>query len=202
MRECVIVAAGASSRMGAWKPLLPFGASTVIETTVGAARAAGLAVILVVGYRGGELAERFAGDPLVRPANNPDWARGFLGSVLLGVAAAEGRLVFLMNGDMPLVRPRTYGALSAEAERRSAAGLPEVPLFAAFGGRPGHPVLVTKSAALGAADSGRMRDHLLKLSPAFVECGDEGVLIDIDTPEDYERLAPFAGTGSPAPRSK
>ena len=197
-RECVIAAAGASVRMGSWKPLLPFGASTVIEATVGAARAAGLEVILVVGHRGGELIELFAGDSLVRPVVNSEWERGPLGSMLLGLEAAAGRLVFLMNGDMPLVKAGTYGSLAAEAERRAAAGLPEAPLFAAFGGRAGHPVLVPRTLALGAATAGvsRMRDHLREFSPIDVECGDEGVLVDLDTPEEYRRLAAVPGNAA------
>jgi molybdenum cofactor cytidylyltransferase len=179
--------------MRSWKPLLPFGTATVIETTVGAARTAGLSVILVVGFRGDELVERFARDPLVRPIRNAEWEKGMLGSILLGAAAAEGRLVFLMNGDKPLVRPETYGRIVAEAERRRADGLPEVPLFASFRGNAGHPVLVPRGVALAADGAERMRDHLQRFSPALVESGDEGVLLDIDTPEDYERLLDRAG---------
>jgi molybdenum cofactor cytidylyltransferase len=162
---------------------------------VASARAAGLEVILVAGYRGEQLIELFAVDPLVRPVANPDWERGPLGSLLRGLEAASGELVFLMNGDMPLVRADTYRALAAEAGRRAAAGLPEVPLFAAFGGRAGHPVLVPRTLALGAGAAGvsRMRDHLLRFSPVYLECGDEGVLADLDTQEDYRRLAGAAG---------
>jgi CTP:molybdopterin cytidylyltransferase MocA len=203
MSSCVIAAAGASSRMGQWKPLLPFAGSTVIQATVGAARAADLPVILVVGHRGEELAALFAGEPLVKVLLNPDWEDGQLGSVLLGVAAAEAPTVFLMNGDMPLVRPSTYRLLGEEWARRSAEGLPEAPLFAASGGRMGHPVLISRDAALGAralldakprqVGGPRMKDHLRALSPVPVECSDEGVLLDIDTPDDYRRIAGFAG---------
>jgi CTP:molybdopterin cytidylyltransferase MocA len=122
MSSCVIAAAGASSRMGQWKPLLPFAGSTVIQATVGAARAADLPVILVVGHRGEELAALFAGEPLVKVLLNPDWEDGQLGSVLLGVAAAEAPTVFLMNGDMPLVRPSPTAFWGEEWARRSAEG--------------------------------------------------------------------------------
>ena len=189
--ECVVVAAGASSRMGAWKPLLPFGAGTVIGATVAAALAAGSRVVLVTGYRGDELAGLFAGEAAVRCVANPEWERGLLGSVLRGVRASSGARVFLMNGDKPLVKPETYVLLAAEADRRLAAGLPDLPLFPAFGGKAGHPVLIPRGIALGASalpPDARMRDHLAAHSPILIDCADEGVLLDIDTPEDYERL--------------
>ncbi|MDF2874967.1 MAG: metal dependent phosphohydrolase, partial [Sporomusa sp.] len=44
----LILAAGFSSRMGAFKPLLPFGESSVIETVVNTFRQAGVADIRVV----------------------------------------------------------------------------------------------------------------------------------------------------------
>src|ERR1044072_7341597 len=57
----ILLAAGRSRRMGAFKPLLPFGAQTVIETCVGSLRAGGVErVVVVVGFRGDEIVERLA----------------------------------------------------------------------------------------------------------------------------------------------
>jgi len=190
--DCVIVAAGASSRMaGAWKPLLPFGASTIIQTTVGTALSAGLRVVLVVGFRGVELARLFAHEKEVIIAPNPHWERGLLGSVLCGMEQARGTAVFTMNADKPLVSPEAYRLVAAEYESRAKAGIVPVPLFASYQGKAGHPVLIPREIALQAASlppDARMRDHLKKYEPAFVECGDEAVLLDIDTYEEYERL--------------
>ncbi len=195
--ECVIAAAGASSRMGSrWKPLLPFGSSTILETTVGRALDAGLRVILVVGFRGEELAERFSAVPDVAVVRNPAWEAGLLGSVLAGFAAAEGELVFSMNGDKPLALSRTYRLLREEAERRAASGGSVPPFFAAFRGRWGHPVLIPRAIALGASrlgPEGRMRDHLAAFGPVALECGDEGAVLDIDTEEEYGSLVSRIG---------
>lgn len=195
--ECVITAAGASSRMGSWKPVLPFGAATLIQTVVGTALAVSLRVVLVAGYRGDELAPLFSGEPRVSVVRNPDWEGGLLGSLLRGVESCAGERVFLMNGDKPLVRERTYALLMREAERRIGSGLPDVPLFAAFGGMAGHPVLVRRDIVLAAAALPgpplSMRGHLARYHPVLVECGDEGVLVDIDTPEEYERQRVFDG---------
>src|SRR5215210_3453186 len=52
----VLLAAGRSRRMGAFKPLLPFGGVCVAEACVGALREAGAEeVVVVVGHRGAEL---------------------------------------------------------------------------------------------------------------------------------------------------
>lgn len=193
--ECVITAAGASTRMGAWKPLLPFGSSTILETTVNTALEAGLTVILVAGFRGDEieaLCSRVSGVKVVR---NPLWESGLLSSVLAGFAVAEGDLVFSMNGDKPLVRAQTYRLLAAEAERMAASGLAVPPLFPSYRGKWGHPVLIPRAVALAAQGGGRMREHLASYHPVALECDDEGILLDIDTEEDYRRLGSWVDRG-------
>src|SRR4029079_10485436 len=55
----ILLAAGRSRRMGAFKPLLPFGPQTVIESTVANLRAGGVTdIIVVVGHRGEEIREK------------------------------------------------------------------------------------------------------------------------------------------------
>jgi len=178
--------------MGTWKPLLPFGRSTVIEAAVGAARAAGLRILLVVGFRGDELAALFSADPQVLIVRNPLWDAGLALSLRRGIEAAESDELFLMNGDKPLVKPESYRLLAEEADRSASSGAAPAPLFAAYGGRAGHPVLVPRRTALGfkprPGSGERMRDYLFGIGARLVECGDEGVLLDIDTPEEYERL--------------
>ncbi|MDD5766743.1 MAG: NTP transferase domain-containing protein, partial [Candidatus Marinimicrobia bacterium] len=49
--DTVILAAGLSTRMGAFKPLLPFKQSTIIETVIDTALAISNRVIVVVGFQ-------------------------------------------------------------------------------------------------------------------------------------------------------
>jgi molybdenum cofactor cytidylyltransferase len=59
MLSAILLAAGRSRRMGAFKPLLPFGARTVIETCIDNLRAAGVTeIVVVVGHRGAEVRAR------------------------------------------------------------------------------------------------------------------------------------------------
>lgn len=191
VEECVMLAAGASSRMGAWKPLLPFRDGVLLDAAIGAARKAGLKIILVTGFRGDELASLVAPLGDVRVAYNPHWEDGQIGSVLTGARAAKGEGFLLTLADMPLIRPATYLRLLDEADRYEREGQATPLLFATYRGRAGHPVLIPRTLALAAENmkpSGRMRDYLASCDPGYVECDDPGILVDVDTVEDYRRL--------------
>src|SRR5882724_4950391 len=72
--SAILLAAGRSRRMGAFKPLLPFGDSTVIESCIANLRSAGIdTVIVVAGHRADELRARLENYPVSFALNpNPD----------------------------------------------------------------------------------------------------------------------------------
>ena len=177
--------------MGAFKPLLAFGAGTVAEACVGSLRGAGVGeIVVVVGHRAGEVRAALAGTPGVRFAVN-DVAGSEMGvSVAQGVEAlpvgAGAVLVALV--DQPAVPPSAVEML-IEARRRTGARLVQ-PVWE---GRGGHPVLV---------DLG-FREELLSLVPQsglralFDAHRDEVLRVpsaspfvarDMDTWEDYVAL--------------
>ena len=130
----VVAAAGRSSRMGEYKPLLPFDGSTVIRRCIANLRSAGAEEIVVVtGYRGDELAAHLAECGVVT-VHNPRYAETeMFDSLCLGLRALrrDCRTILLTPGDVPLVAPETVKAL-LEAEAGFAC-----PVCA---GRRGHPV--------------------------------------------------------------
>jgi molybdenum cofactor cytidylyltransferase len=192
MHDCVIAAAGASSRMGRPKQLLPFAASTMVETVVAAALEAGCRALLVVGHRGAEVAAPFAGEGRVLVVENRRWELGMLGSIQAALDLVRGEAFFVMNADMPLVPASAYGILAGARDARRRSGAPEAALFAASRGREGHPVLMPSAwipEILGLEPGGRMRRFLDGRPLELVEAGTEAVLADIDTPEEYRRLA-------------
>ncbi|HPB66272.1 MAG TPA: NTP transferase domain-containing protein [Spirochaetales bacterium] len=187
---CVIPAAGRSSRMGDWKPLLPWGRSTICGAVADAALAAGLRPVVVAGYRADELAAAFSGRPEVAVVVNRDWERGMLGSVRVGAALplSRGSGFFVAPADMPRLPARAFERALAELDRLEQAGEATRTLFASRAGRLGHPVWIPASVAvgLGALDPGlRLRDHLLGLPWSAVEVDDDGIFEDLDTPEAY-----------------
>ena len=97
MKSAVILAAGLSSRMMDFKPLLPFGGTTVIQHTVSRMLEGGAEeIILVTGFLATEV-ERIFRDSRVRFVHNRDYAKSqMFDSVCLGLAAARGDEIFLL----------------------------------------------------------------------------------------------------------
>jgi len=193
--DCVVPAAGASSRMGAWKPLLPWGGSTIIETIVNTVLEAGLRPIVVAGFRGGELRALLGGREGLLVVDNPDWEGGMAGSLLAGAGEVRGEAFFVLPADMPGVGAGIFRLLLAA--RLEGAARDET-LFASCRGQPGHPVLIPTALlpALGELEIGqRARDLLMARPHRLVETGDPAVLADLDTEAEYRAARPGAGPG-------
>jgi len=189
-----ILAAGASSRMGTPKALLPIGPADdcFLTRLSGVFRDAGLGSIVAVVGPGAEAVRRRADEivPPIRVLENPDPSRGQLSSLLIALDAAEaeeagGLLVTLV--DVPLVEPNTIRQL-LDTWRRTRAPIVRPERH----GRHGHPVIFDKAVfgdlhradpALGARSV--VRAHAAAIVDVPVE--DEGPFVDIDTPEDYRR---------------
>lgn len=152
----------------------------MVGTVVSAALEVCGRVILVTGFRGGELAARFTCEPRVLVVENPDWALGMFSSIRKGAARVESTRFFVSLGDMPLVGPAIYRALLEAPEADF--------VFPVHGGMRGHPVLLNgrARAAVLAADpaTGDMKDIARRLSVAEAPWPDEAVLRDMDTPSD------------------
>jgi Uncharacterized MobA-related protein len=213
MLDCVLLAAGASSRMEAAsiKPLLPLAGSTLVELAAAAALDAGCRLLLVVGREGGEVASRFespsyaaqrAGGRIVL-VENPRWREGMIGSIQAALPRVEGGAFFVAHADMPFVGPGAYRALEEAWSLRSArvargaALSPPAAFFASHGGREGHPVLLPSAwipEMLGLGPGERLRPFLEGRPRELVEAG-EGALRDIDTLGEYEKALRDAAEG-------
>lgn len=203
MISAVVLAAGASSRMGQAKAALPLGntGETVLSRVIRTLLAAGAPEVVVVA--GAHIdavrnavpifAELTAGKraPRARVVEHHGWEQGQLSSLLAGLDAIddpllEAALVTLV--DVPLVSVSTVQAVISEW-RRSRAPI----VRPARGDRHGHPVIFDRSVfedlrqadpSVGAKAVFAMhRDRIVNVA---VE--DPGAFEDIDTPGDYERL--------------
>lgn len=186
----IILAAGYSSRMGAFKPLLPFAGTTVLERSITLFRAAGIADIrVVIGHRADDLLPLLA-RLQVRPLFNAQYAAGMFSSVVTAAASleAESEAFLLLPVDFPLLRPESVASL-LRAWQRGEGRI----LYPTCRGRRGHPLLLATSyreAILLWPGDGGLRALLQQHQEDAVniETGDEGILLDMDTPEDYARL--------------
>ncbi len=198
MTAAVVLAAGASERMGRPKALLPLGNTTFLGAILATLQAAGVVTVRVVLGARSEAIAGAASMPPEAVVRNPAWRSGMLSSVRAGLdalpPAAEAFLIWPV--DHPLVRPETVRALIA-ALRSTGAPL-ALPVHE---GRRGHPVLFASRLAgsLRAApesEGARAVVHAHLRDAAIVEVPDPGVAADIDTPEAYARFV-----GRPLPEA-
>ena len=132
MTAAVVLAAGASTRLGEPKQLVVIGGETLLERAVRTARAAGCApVVVVLGAAAERVRERCdLGGAVV--IVNPEWDEGMASSVRAGigaVGAVDG--VVLMTCDQPAVTAEHLRALMAggEATASAYAGRRGVPAY-------------------------------------------------------------------------
>ncbi len=197
MISAIVLAAGLSSRMGQFKPLLPFGKQTVIEHIVGTLRRSSLdEIIVVTGFKSELLEEKLSGCP-IRLAHNPDFAGGEMLSSLqagLRAAAPESQAILVALGDQPALKEQVVeSVLAAHGQRSGKIIIPSYRM------RRGHPLLIPRRfwAALSALDtSGTLRDFLRGHPDIFhVEVYTSAIIRDMDTIVDYHReLARFQDT--------
>jgi molybdenum cofactor cytidylyltransferase len=199
----IVLAAGKGSRFGTagHKLTQRLGTSSVLASTLRHAIASHLPVIVVTTEALADTARHHVAsrDVVIVPhADTPSPQPLGMGySIAAGVAArpdASGWLV--LPGDMPMVQAATLGAVAAALEHHPVA-------YAQHRGRRGHPVgfaselyseLVTLSGDEGAK-------RLVARYPAHgVEVDDSGVLIDIDTEADLDRLRVAQAATAPATR--
>lgn len=194
MIPAVILAAGASTRMGRPKALLPVardGESFVGRLARTFSEAGVDDVVVVVGADAERVREAVGRLPtLARIVENREYERGQLSSLIaaLDVVDRPGvQAVLAMPVDMPLV---TSATVRAVVDAYRAARRPIV--RPVVGDRHGHPVLFDRSVFddLRRADLSRgARAVIAAHSPDVldVRVADAGAIQDIDTPEDYER---------------
>ena len=181
----LILAAGASSRMGSPKALLQYRGETFLDRLISACGLACTDVVVVLGEHASEI--RAGIQRKARFVQNPDPDRGQLSSLQCGLAEAQGSAMFIPV-DLPAVESNTIGKLVDAFETRSA--LIAVPRF---GGKHGHPVCIARPVIeelLALPATGQARDVISRhrAETLYVDVDDPGILRDIDTRLDYENL--------------
>lgn len=187
----VILAAGASSRMGRDKALLPWRGTTFLESAI-AAFADTDVTIVVAGENGDRLAPlvNAAGAYLVR---NPHPELGQFSSLRIGVREVLNRgrdTAIITLVDRPAPARVTVAALERAFLDSPAGTWAVVPQFE---GRHGHPFIAGREmieAFLRAAPDATARDieHAHQSHVRYVDVSDPLVVWNVDTPEDYQRI--------------
>jgi len=186
--SAIIPAAGFSSRMKDFKPLLPFGDKTIVEQVIDLFKASQITdIVVVTGHNHTEL-EPFVRKAGALPVFNPDFESGMLSSIQKGVKniRPENPGFFLLPVDIPAIRPSTIDCLIQkwlEAEDQI--------LIPYFDDTPGHPPLIPswlKPDILSLSSGSTLRDLFLSQTNRTmpVKVYDRGILMDADDKKGYE----------------
>ncbi|MGE0864223.1 MAG: NTP transferase domain-containing protein [Vicinamibacterales bacterium] len=205
----IVLAAGASSRMGQAKAALPLGTTgeTVVGRVVRTLLTAGLPSVTVVA--GAHIDAVRAAMPAFEAragvVEHLGWAQGQLSSLLAGLAAVDDpqlEAVLVTLVDVPLVRPDSVAAIvRAWRQTRAPIVRPASPSTSlrAGGARHGHPVVFDREVFddLRRADPGVGAKAVFALHASRrldVAIADPGAYVDMDTPDEYEQIKNAQGS--------
>ncbi len=180
--EGVILAAGLSTRSGRFKMMLPLGDKTVIEATVEGMSPFVDKVIVVLGWQAERLRGLLQRRPNLELVDNAQYREGMFSSVRAGIARVSAARFFLVPGDQPLIAPQVYAQLLS---------VHDAVVIPTYRGRKGHPVLLRRALIpeiLAMPAEATLRDAIERTGYTTVEVGDEGILLDLDTAEDYAAI--------------
>lgn len=190
----VVAAAGFSSRMGRFKPLLPWRYGTVIEAVAAALAEGDVSPIYVVtGHRGAEIAAQLIGGP-ADVVFNPDYRQNeMLRSYQVGVEALGRKGVPVQGALLALVdQPHIPASVIRQIISRAQAK-PEAVVVPSYRRRRGHPVYLPKwafSSLVALSRRHTLRDLLGNLEDRIVyeNVDSDCVRRDMDVPSEYESL--------------
>lgn len=180
--EGIILAAGLSSRAGAFKMALELRGKTIIQNTLETMLEFCERVIVVGGFGIEKLEPIIMKYPKAVLVLNECYESGMFSSVLKGMSFLRRESFFLTPGDCPLIGSEVY------RELLKYEGDIIIPVYE---GRRGHPVLFKSRMTLDMLKSERyesLRDFIRERSPVLVPVNCSGILRDVDTREDYEEI--------------
>jgi len=177
------------------KQLLPLEGKPVIRHCLDSLLDGGISdIFVVIGTQGYTIAETIRDYPVtIVRTTDPD------GDMAASVRAGRTALpqttsgVMIALADHPLITPQTVALLSAQ--HRQDQGRIIIPIHK---GKKGHPTLFPRHILDGLTETLTLRD-LVMCDPGrlqLVEVPDQGVRLDMDTPEDYQRIAGLCRNGA------
>lgn len=197
-----MIAAGLSSRMGEFKPLLDIGGKPAVFRLLDSISAADIEdIIVVTGHKHDviEAALKRAGNHRLSTIYNENFALGMFSSIQAGIRAASGYdAALLFPVDVPLVSAETITGLINAWEGTPAR--PDAPFAVpVFKDKNGHPLLIPSgrfgeiATYTGEGGLKAIRDKYADTMLRY-DSGDEGCVLDIDTPEDYASIREYYGS--------
>lgn len=206
----IILAAGKSRRMSHPKANIEHeGGRSFLQSLASTFLKAGCGVLGVVGSDAAMVREQH---PSLMLVTSEHWEKSFLASVKAGLEAAlreardsdpEGTVAVLVHPvDMPALRVNTVKSMLKEMERGDPKGV--LALRPEYESAKGWPLVLSQAAAekLLQAEGEDLEMALKALNPRPVSVKDPGVIVNINTPEAYERVFGKAPILAPPPKRR
>ncbi|MGG3479947.1 nucleotidyltransferase family protein [Peribacillus frigoritolerans] len=190
--EAIVLAAGYSSRANAFKMTLPMGQMSVLEQTISKFEGLCSRVIVVAGYQAEIIQEEIAKiisenaySFQIEFVYNENFNKGMFHSIQKGCNEANAPTFFITPGDCPLVKKETVQLL---AKHKGNVVIPS------FDYKGGHPIKLSSEVKLKILETNpesNLRVVLDGYEKQYMNVDDAGVLMDVDTPEDYQKAIDY-----------
>ncbi|USK76760.1 nucleotidyltransferase family protein [Peribacillus frigoritolerans] len=190
--EAIVLAAGYSSRANAFKMTLPMGQMSVLEQTISKFEGLCSRVIVVAGFQAEIIQEEIAKiisenaySFQIEFVYNENFNQGMFHSIQKGCNEVNAPTFFITPGDCPLVKKETVQLL---AKHKGNVVIPS------FDYKGGHPIKLSsevKQKILETDPESNLRVVLGGYEKQYMNVDDVGVLMDVDTPEDYQKAIDY-----------
>ncbi|MBL7996169.1 nucleotidyltransferase family protein [bacterium] len=184
----VILAAGTSSRLGSDKLSLPLGNKSILEHTIHNFFLDAIDEIVIVTGKFKPDLQKEDITPKIKYVDNPDYQAGMSSSVRRGLehVSSSSDAVFITPADIPLFDITTV-------QHMIDVFSPSKIIIPTYHGKKGHPVLLDRlfsEQCLNEHSEKVLYDVIKKNNEAveLLPVEDEGILLDIDTTDDYEKM--------------
>ena len=186
----LIVAAGMSSRMGQFKPMLSIGSISVAQRVIATLHQAGVSkIVMVTGYNAVVLERHLSGNGIIFLRNERYEQTQMFDSVKIGLEYLKDKCdrVLFTPVDVPLFTARTVRTIL------DSGALLACPMCE---GRQGHPILIANSLIpeiLGDCGEMGLKGAMDRCSVPLhrIDVDDPGTIHDADTPEDFSQLLDY-----------
>jgi molybdenum cofactor cytidylyltransferase len=189
--SAIILAAGLSCRMKAFKPLLPLGEKTMVEIAIDLFMENGIEDIIVVSGHNCSLLNPFVKKAGALAAENRKFLSGMLSSIQTGLEniRPDAKGFFLLPVDIPAIRPSSVQSILMVFEKK-----PDHIIMPYFDEISGHPPLIPislKHQILGLTGESTLREVLFNENNPMMKLTlhDRGILMDADDKRGYQQLA-------------
>lgn len=186
----LILAAGESSRMGDFKPLLELRGKTVIENSLMSLMDAGVSDICVVLGKNLEDVKRVLSKYKIKIVINENYSRTeMFDSMKIGLKELlDNDAILYLPGDCPVVKSSTVKSLMSVFENNEV----EI-VYPTYRNKKGHPPVIGKQCynkILEFEEAGGLREVFKRnnCSSILVETNDNGTVLDIDNKDDYLKI--------------